>query len=522
MLNVSLFSYQEEAADRVLTRGNMLLAFDMGLGKTITALAVAEELLGDDELDRVLIIVPPGLKLQWAATIASRTDVPTQTVSVKGETFEVPEDRYCVVVDGSPEKRREQYEMIKELQPEYVIIGYPTVTSDLRYVKRIKPGLIIADELTVCKNPAADVTRAFRKLWAPYRLGLTGTPVDNRLEDLYHIMRWIDPDLLGDFETFDKSFIERDHWGNVKKYRNLHILHKKIAQAVIRKKTTDPDVAPYMPDLLHDRVTVTMDSATERVYRSILKDLAGELAQLPARNNFDLHAHYSGGQDENSAAGRVMAVHVAAQMLLTDPELLFDSDSRYARRLVESGVLDGLPPSAKFRYLEEEVEALLKDPGKKIIIVSRFRGMVRRLHDRWPASVVYHGEMNAAEKQAAVQKFNNDPECRIFAMSHAGAMGVDLPGATTHYNLDPARATGQRDQINHRGVRAGSLNTHVEVIDLVTSGTIEERDYSRLDLRGRVARAAIDGKGASSTGIVGNDVESLTAHVTAVLESTPP
>lgn len=517
MLNISLHPYQEEATDAILARGNMLLAFDMGTGKTITSIAVAEELLGDGAIDCVLIVVPSGLKLQWASAIATRTDVATQLLNVKGETFEVPENKYCVVVDGPPEKRKQQYAMIKELRPQYVIVGYQTVTSDIRHIKRIKPGMIILDEATTIKNPAADVTKAVRKLWAPIRLALTGTPVDNRLEELWAVLWWVDREVLGDFEIFDRSFIERDHWGNVRSYRNLHILHKKIKSVVIRKRTTDPDVAPYMPALEHSKIHVSMDTATERVYREILKDLAVELAQLPARSNFDLHSHYT-GDSENTAAGRVMAVHIAAQMLLTDPELLFESESRYAQRLRESGILEGLPPSAKFRRLEREVDALLGDPESKVIIVTKFRGMVRTLHDRWPDSVTYHGSMSPAQKQAAVNKFTNDPNVRVFCMSHAGAYGVDLPGATAHFNLDPARATGQRNQINARGVRAGSRAELVRVTDLITRGTIEEREYQRLDLRGRVAGAVVDGRGASPRGSIENTVESLTAHVTACLD----
>lgn len=518
LINVSLHPYQDEATDEILARGNMLLAFDMGLGKTITSLAVAEELLGDGRIDSVLIVVPSGLKLQWASAIAARTDVACREIVVKGSRFTVPEERYCLVVDGTPQQRREQYEWAKENRPQYIIAGYQTVTSDLRYFKRMKPGLIILDEATVIKNPAAAVTKAVRKLWAPYRLALTGTPVDNLLEELWHIMRWVDPELLGPFETFDKSFIERDHWGNVKSYRNMHILHRKVSPALIRKRASDPDVAPYMPELVHDQHFVAMDKRTEKVYMRLLRDLADELAQLPARSRFDLHAHYA-GQDESTAAGRVMAVHVAAQQLLTDPELLFESESRYAERLRESGVLDDLPPSAKWNALERMVDEALEDRDTKVIIVTRFRRMVAKIAERWPDSVTYHGDLSPSEKQAAVNRFENDPNVRVFCTSHAGAYGVDLPSARLLINLDPARATGQRSQINARHVRSGSKHDNVQVVDLITRGTIEERDYARLGLRGRVGRAVVDGRGAAG-GEIKYEVESLTSHVTATLDSS--
>jgi len=516
MLTVDLHPYQDAALEAFLSRGNLLLALDMGLGKTITSLGAAEELLGREEIGRTLIVCPSGLKLQWAQAIATRTDVATKAIKAKDEVLEVPEDRYCVVIDGTPAQRRELYKMIDELHPEYVIVGYQTVASDLRYIKRIKPGLIVLDEATTIKNPAAGVTRAVRQLWAPWRLALTGTPIDNRLEELYHILRWVDPDVLGDFEKFDRSFIKRDFWGRVKRYVNLPILHKKVADVLFRRKATDPDVAPYMPDLYHDRWLVTMDESTARVYRRIMADLGDELGNLPARERFDLAAHYQ-GHSESTPAGRIMAIHICAEMLLTNPALLAESDSHYSREIVQTGAIDGLPESAKWRRLCAEVDALLADPGNKIIITSRFRRMVDCITERWPDSVAYHGGMSPRDKQAAVSRFEHDPTIRVLAMSHAGAYGVDLPAANVLINLDPARSTGQRNQIAHRHVRAGSRHDRVRVVDLITAGTIEERTYNRLDLRGRVASAAIDGSGADEIGQVVDDVTSLTEHVTTVL-----
>jgi SNF2 family DNA or RNA helicase len=518
LLTIDLHDYQSEDADRILASGNMLLAYTMGVGKTITSIAVAEELLGNGEIEQVLIIVPAGLKLQWASAIAKRTDVATQTLTVKGETFLIPEDRYCVVVDGTPARRQEQYELIQELQPNYVIVGYQTVVSDLKLIRRkLAPGLIIADEITLLKNPSADVTKAVRKLDAPRKLGLTGTPVDNMLEGVFQIMKWIDQDILGDWRHFDQAYIVRDHWGGVKRYRNLPVLHKKLAPAMIRRTSTDPDVARYMPTLLSSTLTVSMDPRTARVYRSILVDLERELAELAPGTSFDLGAHYS-GEGQDTPAGRVMAVHLAAEQLLTDPELLFDSDSRYARQLVESGALEGLPRSAKLRKLEEEVDSLLDDPSNKIIVVTRFRKMVEKLVNRWShLSVAYHGSLSPAEKQAAVNRFELVMGTPVFVMSHAGAFGVDLPSANHMYLLDSPRSAGQEAQMTHRHVRSGSPHKNVNVTHLVTIGTVEERTRARLDLRRRVASAAIDGKGADATGRIEDDVESLTSHIDAVL-----
>ncbi|MDP9870445.1 MULTISPECIES: DEAD/DEAH box helicase [Streptosporangium] len=524
MLTIPLHPYQDVAVDRLLERRSLLLAYDMGLGKTITSIAAAEELLGSGEIDQALIVVPSGLKIQWAVALAARTDVATREITAKGEVFQIPEERYAVVIDGGPAKRREQYGLIKELRPQYVIAGYKTVVAELRTIRRMRPGLIILDEATAIKNPSADITQAVRQLDAGYRLALTGTPVDNRLEELFQLMGWVDQSVLGDPDDpdaariFDQAYIDRDDWGSVKGYRNTPTLHAKVSPALIRKRTTDPDVAPYMPKIDHRTWSVTMEPATAAVYKLIAADLAAELAQMPTKTGFDVGAHYS-GTDENTPAGRVMAVHLAAQQLITDPEMMVDSESSYVRNLVASGVLEGLPESAKLVRLRAEVEAILSDPSEKVILVTRFRSLLAKLgrifeeHEH----VFYHGGMNPSEKQASVNRFQDRPEARLFLMSHAGAYGVDIPAATHLINLDPARSAGQRAQINHRHVRAGSRNKIVMVSDLITRDSVEERSYQRLDLRARVGSAVVDGVGADETGTIIDDVTSLTEHLSVVL-----
>ncbi|MGW0060334.1 DEAD/DEAH box helicase [Streptosporangium sandarakinum] len=527
MLTTTPHPYQDKAIEKFLKRGNQLLAFDMGLGKTITSLACAEDLIGrgeaGGEAGPVLVIAPSGLKLQWAAAIAKHTDVATKTITSQGETFCVPEERYALVIDGGPDKRMEQYRRAREIRPDYVIAGYQTAAAELRYFRRMRPALIILDEATMIKNPAAELTQAIRQLTAPRRLALTGTPVDNRLEELLHLMAWVDLDLLGDpddpevAEMFDRAYLVRNDWGQVVGYRNTEVLHRKVAPALVRKKTTDPDVAPYMPKVNHGRWTITMNPDQMVAYRILMRDLAAELAQLPARTSLDIAAYYRGQPDEKSVAGRVMAVHLAAQQFLDDPGLLRQSPSRYAARLVERGLLDGLPAdSAKMSYLKYAVPEILKDPEAKIIIVSRFRGMVASLERLWPEiSVTYHGEMSPAAKQAAVNVFQSDSGKRLFLMSHAGAYGVDIPAASYLINVDPARSAGQRAQINARHVRASSTHAEVQVVDMVTAGTIEERAYDRLELRRRVGDAVIDG--AETGGQIDDTVQSLSQHVESVL-----
>jgi superfamily II DNA or RNA helicase len=106
VLTVDLYPYQEEAVDLVLDLGYGLVGYEMGLGKTIVGIAVVEELLAEPAINFAMIVVPSGLKYQWAKSIAKFTDVKTKQKKVKDEFITIPEDKYCVVVDGTPASAR--------------------------------------------------------------------------------------------------------------------------------------------------------------------------------------------------------------------------------------------------------------------------------------------------------------------------------------------------------------------------------------------------------------------------------
>ncbi len=539
VLTITLHSYQDQAVERFTERGSLLLAFEMGLGKTVTAIAVAEELLGRGDITSALIVVPSGLKLQWAASIARFTDVADTELVVAGEPIVVPEERYCTVIDGSPAVRQAAWARMEHQRPDYVIASYDTVVADLRILRRLGFDLVVLDEATAIKSFKAKRSKAIKKLTAPYRLALTGTPVDNRLEELFSIMEWVDPDVLGDFVAYDRAYIRRDTWGNVKGYRNMKTLHAKIAPALVRKRTTDADVAPYMPAVEERTRMIEMEPATAAVYQQISADLLAELEQLGPTAEWDPSAYYA-GREENTLAGRVMAVHTAAQMLLVQPDLVRASAANYAKAehlrtrpgapkvlpgskycfdLVASGAVDGMSEGAKMAALRQEMRDLLTNSEAKAILVSRFTGMLNIVQKMFPdvELVTYHGEMTPGEKQAAVAKFQSDPSVRIFAMSHAGAYGVDLPAASHLILLDPPRSAGQYRQITARHVRASSRHSRVCVLRLITAASIEVREYERLALKGRVGEAAVDGRGADHQGRIDNDVTSLTSHLGEVL-----
>lgn len=520
-------------------RASLLLSYDQGTGKTVCAIAVAEQLMGEGEVATTLIVALSSLKLQWAEAIANFTDVRKRWHKVKDQYIRIPAEDQCVIIDGGPEKRAALYKQIAEVQPEYIICSYDTVIDDWRFVKRFDAQCIILDECTQIKSFKAERSKKIKRLWAPYRFGLTGTPIDNgKLEEVYSIMQWVDPDVFGRWDLFEKTYINRHPWGAVRAYKQLDLFHATLNQAMSRKTVEDRDVAPFMPRVEFAERHVKLDFPTRRAYREIADDLARELA---AANNqmrtFDLAAYYAGGkQNDKSTQGKVMARMMAAQMLLNHPDLLRKSaedweaseklreegiekatwpGSKYAYQVVSSGLLDNVTTTPKVDAICAEIHRILGEaPDHKIIVFSFFRDMAEILAAELPeyGSITFHGQLSVQAKAAAKQQFTTDPACRLFLASDAGGYGLDLPEASHLINVDLAMSSGAQDQRNSRHRRTSSTWGTIYVIDFLVDGTLEERKRAQLAHKRRVARAALDGRGAT-LGEVGYTVESLTRHL---------
>lgn len=532
--------YQDEAVDRMVARGSLLLSYDQGTGKTVCALAAVEQLMGEGEVTTTLIVALSSLKLQWAEAIAKFTDVRKAWHQVKDQHIRVPAADQCVMIDGSPERRVQQYRQIQETQPEYIIVSYDAVIDDWRHIKNLDVQCIILDECTQIKSFQAERSKKIKRLWAPYRFGLTGTPIDNgKLEEAYSIMEWVDDSVFGRWNFFEKTYIDRNHFGMVRAYKQLDLFYETLSKAMSRKTVEDPDVIPFMPRVEFSELHVQLDSATRRAYKHIAADLSAELA-LAARSarTFDVAAYYTGSRQatEKSTQGRIMARMLAAQMLLNHPDLLRKSaqdweaseklrqegvdkatwpGSQYAYQAVSAGLLDTVTATPKLNAVVARVREIMDAaPDHKLIVFCFFRDMGEILAQALPeyGSVVFHGQLTTQAKAAAKQQFATDPATRLFLASDAGGYGLDLPQASHLINVDLAMSSGAQDQRNSRHRRTSSEWGTIHVIDLVVDGTLEERKRAQLAHKRRVARAALDGKGATA-GEVADTVESLTRHL---------
>ncbi|MGW3273919.1 DEAD/DEAH box helicase [Streptomyces kronopolitis] len=519
-----LFPYQFEAVDRVLSDRRILVAYSMGTGKTVLTIAALEELFGRGDIRRCVIMVPSSLKWQWAQALASFTDTPTRTITLRGVDLVVPTEDVCAVINGTPKQRRRQWQAAH--RADYVIVSYGSVLHDWKELCTLPADALVLDEASAIKNFSAQTTKRVKRLLPPVRIALTGTPVENRPEEVFSIMEWVNAQILGRWDLFEKSYINRNFFGGVSSYKNLGLLHKNLSRAMIRKSRLDPEVAKYLPAVTETTRHVQLDKTTRSIYKAILADLQAAMDELAeAGGDFDLAAYYACVKPDGAfgAQGKVMARLQAARLLLDHPQLLMDSavafhagtgGSQYAAELAAGRYdLPDLHAAPKLAVLDDLVGTMLAEPGTKAAVFTDYRKMLPYLSERLDKHgglALFHGQLTSDEKAGVLARFKTDPECRLFISTNAGGYGLDLPEAQYLVNFDLPYSNGVLAQRNTRHVRASSKFERVHVTNLVVEETVEERVQATLRLRQQLSQAVVDGTGV---GALDMGVESLAEHI---------
>ena len=236
----TLYPFQEEAYESMCDRGQMMLCMVMGAGKTPTTIATLETMFEKDDISRALIVVPSSLKYQWLSEI---------------NRFATSR---AIVIDGAPKARETLWRAA--ISCKYVVVNVEMLQRDLEYLDRIRIDAMVIDEATLIKSPSAKRSRFLKRIGktVPYRYALTGQPIENRPEELFSIMEFVDPSILGGFALFDRTFIVRDSWGKAVKYRNLNTLHDSLSDVMIRK--TREDIQDQLPEVINTCLLYTSPS----------------------------------------------------------------------------------------------------------------------------------------------------------------------------------------------------------------------------------------------------------------------
>ena len=514
MFKGTLKPYQVEAVDKMVSKKRILVAYEMGLGKTPMTIAAIEQL--NSKL--TLVICLASLKYQWKKEI---------------EKFS---DKSPLVIDGTAVQRKKQYEQIPN--HDYVIMNYEQVVNDWDIIKKIVFDAIVCDEATAIKGFKAKRAKRVKELAKTIhvRFALTGTPIENgRPEEIFSIMQFVDQQILGRFDIFDRTFIVRNYFGGVDRYRNLPLLHETLKNSSVRKAQKDEDVKPYLPDAIYrEPVVVKLDKNTQKVYDFVANDLLTLLynAKDLFGSGFSLAAHY--GQEynpddpANKLRGEIMAKISTLRMLCSNPLSLVISKWSFDSTHGESGsayisslgdLLDGLDKTVKIdvliKYLTDHLEI---DPSYKAVVFSSYLSSVYTIVERLKAAgfdaVPYTGEMDAKQKEQSKVTFQSQPSTRVLVSSDAGGYGVDLPQANLLVNYDQPWSAGLAVQRNGRIIRTSSEWPTITIQDVLVENSIEERQYDTLKQKRSVADAILDGEGINSKGGVDLTVGSLIDFLT--------
>lgn len=488
MFKGNLYPYQDEAVAKMVDRGQMLLGITMGGGKTVTTIAALERLFAQDEIDRCLIVVPAALKYQWKREIERFTDAK------------------AIVIDGTPTNRERLWKTC--VSTKYVIVNPESLMRDAVSLKRYTWQAMVIDEATIIKARTSKRSKFLKKISkpVPYRFALTGQPIENKPEELFSIMEFVDPSVLGDFREFDRTFIVRDHFGRPTRYKNLKTLHKALSDCLIRK--TREEIADQLPKIIHQVIPVAFDTKGAALYRTITSDLLYHLQQAVNMNGggFNLWKHYNDSAS-NEAQGQIMSRLTVLRMLCDNPELIRISASNFAKAADKSGSMyaheimtKGLVTTNETPKLDavlEFIEQVLGEhPDNKVVLFSFFKHNLTLIKHalKSTGSVLFTGDMSSDEKDQAKQRFSTDPNIRVFLSSDAGGYGVDLPMANYLISYDLPWSSGKLEQREARIIRLSSTFDHVTIATFVMQGSIEERQYDMLQHKKAVNEAFVDGR----------------------------
>jgi SNF2 family DNA or RNA helicase len=429
LLKVPLYPYQMRGAVFLACRGRCVLGDDMGLGKTVQTLAAVELLARERGVERVLVVAPSSVKYQWETEIQKYTG------------------RLVQVVEGNAAERRALYK-----QPTfYRLINYEMAVRDLDELNAWQPDLTVLDEAQRIKNWESKTSRAIKQLRSRYAVVLTGTPLENKLEELYSIVQFVDDRRLGPAFQFLHDHRVEDANGKLLGYRNLDALREKLTPILLRR--TRAEVLSQLPARTDTTVYVEMADAQRPLYAEHLSTL-GRILQKKYLTEVDRR--------------RILCC-IANLRMLCDSTFLLDHQTNVSPKL-------------------EEVEELLRDllgtEPHKVVVFSQWEVMLRKaaevVEKLGVGYTILHGNIPGKDRRKLLERFRDDPECRVFLSTDAGGSGLNLQAADTVINLEVPWNPAVLDQRIARVHRMGQ-HRPVQVFNLVTRDSIEERVLRTLE-----------------------------------------
>jgi superfamily II DNA or RNA helicase len=450
-LKQPLYPYQREAVERFLSRGRLLLADDMGLGKTAQAIAACHALWRAGLVRRALLVVPAALKPQWLREWRLFTDAP------------------AAVIDGNPAQRRATFAACRR---GFLLSNYEQLIRDVAAVRDWAPDLVVLDEAQRIKNWATKTALTVKRLDPPYRLVLTGTPMENRIDELASIVEWVDDRALEPkWRLAPWHTTPVDVRAEIGGARNLDTLRQRLAPCMIRR--VRQDVLSQLPPRRDTRVPIEMTAEQVEEHDALNMPIAQLLARSKRRPL--TQAEFL----------RLMTLLTTQRIIANGlAQLRFESlwpDLSRIERPSDS-TLQGLA-SPKLLELRELLAQIAVAQRRKVVVFSQWRRMLRLAH--WATrdelarekvrTAFFTGEEGQKRRTQNLVEFHDDPSCRVLFATDAGGVGLNLQrAASACINVELPWNPAVLEQRIGRIYRLGQTRP-IDVYNLVSEPGIESR-----------------------------------------------
>ena len=404
---------------------NGILADDMGLGKTLQAIIALTQHkeLYPDSIN--IVVCPTSLVYNWKAEFQKFNPL-----------------LRVLPVDGTPPQRKKLLNSINNF--DVIITSYSLLQKDIDFYKKIPFSYTILDEAQHIKNRTTRNAKSVKMIQATHRLILTGTPIENSLDELWSLFDFLMPGLLGNYERFQEKYVRNLSQGN-----SLESLRKKVAPFILRRMKKD--VLSELPPITEIIYHCHLSEVQRQLYNSYAQSAREELTQLVKKEGFD----------------RVQ-IHVLAT--LTRLKQICCHPAIFAKDEVVAG------DSAKYDMLLELLQTLIEG-NHKTVIFSQYTRMLKIMRDDFIKLGIKFAYLDGSSKNRLdiVNQFNQDDQITVFLVSlKAGGTGLNLSSADTviHYDIwwNPAVESQATDRLHRLGQKRS-----VSACKLITKDTIEEK-----------------------------------------------
>ncbi|EPD96314.1 hypothetical protein HMPREF1486_01347 [Streptomyces sp. HPH0547] len=474
------------------------LADDMGLGKTVTLIALHLRRVERGETAPTLVVCPASLLGNWQRELARfAPGTPVRRYHGPGRTLDGLPAHEFAVGDGEAEHEDAEHDGPGARQGSegtgravggggsdagFVLTTYGTLRGSADRLAGVDWGLVVADEAQHVKNPHSTTARALRTLPAAARIALTGTPVENNLSELWAILDWTTPGLLGPLKSFRARHARAVESGEDPEATRR--LARLVGPFLLRRKKSDPGIVPELPPKTETDHTVELTREQAALYEAVVRET---LARIQAAEGIERR-------------GLVMKLLTALKQICNHP-------AQYLRE--GTGRLPGR--SGKLRLLEELLATILSEGGSALVFtqyVEMARLLEAQLTARGIGHQLLHGGTPVAQREAMVDAFQSG-QVPVFLLSlKAAGTGLNLTRAGHVIHYDRWWNPAVEEQATDRAYRIGQTQP-VQVHRLLTAGTVEDRIAQLVDGKRQLAEAVLSGGEAALTELTDAQIADL-------------